>query len=145
MSTAADQSIDEFLTFYPPRIARQVNVLRRLVLRAVPVAVERLRPGWRLVGYDLPIAKHGKFFAWVWPQIEHVHVGWEVGTLMDDPQGLLQGAHLRLKKVRYLTYEPTQRIPARLVIDFTREAARIASMSRAERQVLAATLADPAA
>jgi hypothetical protein len=145
MVAPADKAIEEFLGFYPPRIARQVEVLRGLVLRAVPSAVERLRPGWKLIGYDLPISRHGTYFAWVWPQIEHVHVGWEVGTLMSDPKRLLHGAHLNLKKVRYLTYEPGQRIPSRVVIDFTRDAARIASMSRAERQLLAASLAGAAA
>ena len=145
MAELAEQSIEQFLTFYPPRIVRQVNVLRGLVLRAVPSAVERLRPGWRLIGYDLPVTRHGTYFAWIWPQVEHVHVGWEVGTLMSDPQRLLRGAHIRLKKVRYLTYEPGQRIPSRVVMDFTRDAARIASMSRAERQLLAASRTDSAA
>ena len=141
----ADKAIEDFLGFYPPRIARQVEILRGLVVRSVPSAVERLRPGWKLIGYDLPVTKHGTYFAWIWPQIEHVHVGWEVGTLMSDPERLLRGAHLKLKKVRYLTYEPGERIPSRVVVDFTRDAARIASMSRAERQLLAASLSSDAA
>ena len=145
MPLSADTSIDEFLAFYPPGIARQAQVLRGLVARAVPSAVERLRPGWRLLGYDLPITKHGTYFCWIWPQNEHVHIGWEVGTLMRDPELRLRGAHLGLKKVRYLTYEPGARIPQRVVITFTQEAARIAAMSRAERQLLAASLASTAA
>jgi len=129
--------IGEFLAFYPAAIAAPATKLRDLVVQAMPAAVERLRPGWRLIGYDLPITRHRTYFAWVWPEPEHVHIGWQMGTLMDDPRGLLRGAHLRLKKVRYLTFEPGQLIPARVVIDFTRDAARIASLSRAERQLLA--------
>jgi hypothetical protein len=140
----ADQSIDDFLAFYPPRIARQAAALRTLVLRAVPSAVERVRPGWRLIGYDLPITRHGTYFAWVWPETEHVHIGWQVGTLMKDPEGALRGAHLKLKKVRYLTFEPGDRIPTRRVVDFTREAARISSLSRGERQLLALSRAESA-
>jgi hypothetical protein len=64
-------------------------------------------------------------------------VGWQVGTLMADPRGLLRGAHLKLKKVRYLTFGPTDRIAPRVVIDFTRDAARIAALSRGERELLA--------
>src|SRR5262245_31781491 len=94
-----NDKIDEFLTFYPPRIARQTQSLRKLMLKAVPSAVERLRPGWRLIGYDLPIGKHLTYFAWVWPELEHVHVGWQAGTLMEDPDRVLRGAHLKLKKV----------------------------------------------
>ena len=129
--------IDEFLSFYPVPIARHAQALRKLVRQAVPSAVERIRPGWRLIGYDLPITRNGTYFAWVWPETEHVHVGWQVGTLMADPHGLLRGAHLKLKKVRYLTYAPGDVIDAERVVEFTRDAARIASMSRGEREILA--------
>jgi hypothetical protein len=140
-----NDEIDEFLTFYPPRIARHAQTLRKLMAKAVPTAVERLRPGWRLIGYDLPITKHGTYFAWVWPELEHIHVGWQAGTLMDDPDNVLRGAHLKLKKVRYLTFGPGERIPSKLVVDLTRQAARISSMSRGERQVLAMSRAEAAA
>ena len=126
-----------FLEHYPPRVAEHAQELRRVVRRAVPASIERLRPGWKLIGYDLPVTRHGTYFAWVWPQIEHVHVGWEVGTLMDDPRGLLQGAQLNLKKVRYLTFEPDQEIDAELVTEFTQHAAEIAAMSPGERQLRA--------
>ncbi|MEP7379726.1 MAG: DUF1801 domain-containing protein [Chloroflexota bacterium] len=129
--------ITDFLADYPAPIAAQCQRLRELVREAVPSSVERVRPGWRLIGYDLPITRHGTYFAWVWPEREHVHVGWQMGTLMADPCGLLSGAHLRLKKVRYLTYGPRERIAPRVVIHFTRDAARIAAMSRGERQLLA--------
>ena len=132
-----EPEIQEFLSFYPPRIVRHVEALRRLMVRAVPSAVERLRPGWRLIGYDLPITRHGTYFAWIWPEVEHVHVGWQVGTLMADPKAQLRGAHLNLKKVRYLTFAPADPIDSKLVVDFTRDAARIASLSRGERQLLA--------
>lgn len=123
---SSERDIDEFLAFYPVPIARQAQALRRLVRQAVPRAVERIRPGWWLIGYDLPITRHGTNFAWVWPETEHVHVGWQVGTLMADPRGLLRG-----------TYAPGDVIDAEHVIDFTRDAARIAGMSRGERDLLA--------
>ena len=129
--------ITEFLAAYPSPIAARAERLHELVMEAVPSAIWRIRPGWRLIGYDLPITRHGTYFAWVWPEQEHVHVGWQVGTLMADPRGVLRGAHLKLKKVRYLTYGPRDRITPREVIGFTRDAARIAAMSRGERQMLA--------
>lgn len=132
--------IEEFLKNYSPPMAATANQLRVLVKRAVPDVVERLRPGWRLIGYDLPNGRRLTYFAWIWPQPEHdhVHVGWQTGTLMDDPEQLLQGADLKLKKVRYLTFEPGHRPDSGLVIDFTREAERVARMSRGERELLAA-------
>jgi hypothetical protein len=131
--------IDEFLRDYSPGMAATANELRRLVLRAVPDAVERLRPGWRLIGFDVPNGRRLAYFAWVWPQPDHdhVHVGWQTGTLMNDANGVLQGADLKLKKVRYLTFQPGGKVDAALVTRFTHEAARIASLSRAERELIA--------
>ena len=136
-----DDEIDEFLRQYPPPMALVAERLRNVVKEAVPDLVERLRPGWRLIGYDVPVGRRSVYLAWIWPQPEHghVHVGWQTGTLMRDPQHRLEGANLRLKKVRYLTYGPGQRVAPRIVADFTREAARIATMSRGERELLAAS------
>ena len=129
--------IADFLALYPGPIARHAQRLHELILEAVPSTRWRIRPGWKLIGYDLPITRHGTYFAWVWPEQQHVHVGWQVGTLMADPRGVLRGAHLKLKKVRYLTYGPRDRVARRDVITFTRDAARIAAMSRGERALLA--------
>ena len=133
---SSDEEIAEFLTAYPPRLARHCQVLRKIIRRTVPTASERIRPGWRLIGYDLPVTRHGTFFAWIWPEPEHVHVGWEVGTLLSDPDGVLRGAHLKLKKVRYLTYGPGDVIDSKPVTEFTRQAVEIVSMSKGERELL---------
>jgi len=132
-------AVDEFLALYPPPIAILAQRLRVLVKRAAPQSIERVRPGWRLIGYDLPLTRRGVYFAWVLPEPGHVHVGWQTGTLMSDPDRLLRGAQLKLKKVRYLTFASGDRVTPKVVIDFTREAVHIASMSRGERELLAAT------
>ncbi|MEO6350945.1 MAG: hypothetical protein ABIP53_09875 [Candidatus Limnocylindrales bacterium] len=142
LTATPPDEIAAFMDCYSPETRRTIEWLRAAMLRAVPSAVEKLRPGWRLIGYDLPVTRHGTYFAWIWPEVEHVHVGWQVGTLMADPDGQLRGAHLKLKKVRYLTYEPGERPVAKLVVDFTRDAARIASMSRGERALLHASRED---
>jgi hypothetical protein len=139
---SSDEDVAQFLASYSPPIIGLTQRLRELVLQATPDAIERIRPGWRLLGYDLPTSRKGRtvYFAWVWPEVEHVHVGWQAGTLMRDPDRLLRGAHLKLKKVRYLTFGPGERIPAKRVIDFTRDAARISSMSRGERELIASII-----
>ena len=139
-----DDPVGELLAFYPLPIALLAQRLSALVKRAVPQAIERVRPGWRLIGYDLPLTRRGVYFAWVWPEPHHVHVGWQTGTLMSDPDRVLRGAHLRLKKVRYLTFAATDHVTPRIVVDFTRDAARIAAMSHGERELLAAARRAPA-
>jgi hypothetical protein len=92
------------LESYSPGIRRAIDRLRAVVERAVPDANERVRPGWGLIG--------------IW---------------MDDPANILRGAHLKLKKVRYVTYEPAEAIPEATLVEYTRQAAQLATMSRAER------------
>ena len=127
-----------FLAAYPDDIGSQANILRSLVRRAVPGVIERVRPGWHLIGYEIPVGRRPRYFAYVAPEPKHVHIGFEYGVLMADPQRLLEGAHLRLRKVRFLTFRPGQPIPATEVLELTREAARVATLSREERLALAA-------
>ena len=127
-----------FLAAYPDDIGSQADILRSLVRRAVPGVIERVRPGWRLIGYEIPVGRRPRYFAYVAPEPKHVHIGFEYGVLMADPHRLLEGAHLRLRKVRFLTFRPGQPIPATEVVELTRDAARIAILSREERLALAA-------
>lgn len=122
-----------FLAGYPPGIQDIAERLRAVVRRAVPDAIERVRPGWRLIGYEVPVGRRTRYFAFVAPEAEHAHLGFEYGAWMSDPDGLLRGAHIDLRKVRFVTYEPGDPIPEAALIDYTRDAARLATMSREER------------
>ena len=119
-----------FLTGYPPGIRSVAERLCVVVMQAVPDAIERVRPGWRLIGYDVPVGKRSRYFAFVAPEVEHVHLGFEYGVWMTDPDSLLLGAHLNLRKVRFLTYRPDEPIPEPGLVEYTRDAARLAAMSR---------------
>lgn len=121
-----------FLSGYPAGIRAVAERLCDVVVEAVPDAVERVRPGWRLIGFDVPAGRRTRYFAFVAPEPEHVHLGFEYGVWMADPRGLLRGAHLNLRKVRYVTYEPGDAIPDELLVELTREAGHLAGLSRAE-------------
>jgi hypothetical protein len=127
---------DAFLEAYPRGIREGANELRAVVRRAVPEAIERVRLGWRLIGYDLPMGRRTRYFAWVAPEPEHVHLGFQFGTFMADPDRMLEGAHLRLRKVRYVTFKAGETIPQAVLVGLTREAARLAAMSAGERFAL---------
>lgn len=122
-----------FLEAYPPGIRKAAERLRAVVKVAVPDVIERVRIGWRLIGYDVPVGKRSRYFAFVWPEAEHAHLGFEYGIWMDDPENLLRGAHLKLRKVRFVTYEPGEPIPEAALVAYTRDAARLAMMPREER------------
>ena len=124
---------EAFLAAYPEPMQAIAETLRALVRQTVPHAVERVRLGWRLIGYDLPVGRRSVFFAYVALEPKHVHLGFQVGTLMADPEGLMRGAHLHLKKVRYLTFRPGEPISEATLIGLIREAARVATLSRHDR------------
>jgi hypothetical protein len=127
---------DLFLEGYAEDVRATANRLRAVVRRAVPDAIERVRPGWALIGYDLPVDRRRVYFAWVWPERGHVHLGWQHGIFMDDPGRMLQGAHLKLKKVRYVTVDPGDHFPEAAFIELTRQAADIAALPPAARTAL---------
>ena len=133
-----DESIppEAFLCGYTDDIRAIAETLRAVVREAAPDAIERVRAGWRLIGYDLPVGRRAVYFAWVAPEPIHVHLGWQHGTFLSDPDRMLEGAHLRLKKVRFTTFRPGDRVPTATLVAFTQEAARLAAMSREQRLAL---------
>jgi hypothetical protein len=120
------------LADYPEPMRRIGETLRGIVRRAMPEAVERVRPGWRLIGYDVPAGRRTAYFCYVAPEHEHVHLGFEHGVLMRDPDGVLLGAGIT-RKVRWVTLRPGDVIDEPLLAGLVREAARVATLSRAER------------
>jgi hypothetical protein len=125
------------LAQYPDDIRDAAEILRAVVRRAVPDAIERVREGWRLIGYEVPAGRRARYFAYVAPEPIHVHLGFEYGAWMADPDRLLEGAHLKLRKVRFLTFRPGQPIPEAACVGLLHEAVRVARMSRDERLALA--------
>ena len=49
----------------PLPLQRIAEELRTLVGSALPDAVERVRPGWGLIGYDVPNGKRTAYVAWI--------------------------------------------------------------------------------
>lgn len=125
-----------FLDDFPPPMAAIATRLRGIVRSTFPAAIERVRPGWHLIGYELPAGRRSVYFAYIAPEAEHVHLGFEHGWAMRDPHGRLQGQGVT-KQVRWLTFRPGDSIDAAVCADLLREAAEVAAMSRAERALRA--------
>jgi hypothetical protein len=130
-----------------PPIRELAESLRKIVRAAAPDATERVRGGWRLIGYDMPRppstprgrrapgrrqGSRSTFFAWIWPERRHVHLGFTHGTLLADPDRRLSGAG-ETKRARWLTYVPGDRIDARLAAALVRDAADIARRDPRDR------------
>lgn len=127
---------EAFLDGFPPPTAAIATRLRRIVASTFPDVIERVRPGWHLIGYDLPAGRKSAYFAYVAPETEHVHLGFEHGWAMRDPRRLLHGEGIT-KQVRWLTFRPGDPIDKGACADLLREAAAVARMSRGERALRA--------
>ena len=132
---------EALLERYPEPMRVIAERLRSIVLATMPEALERVRSGWSLIGYDLPVGRRSVYFAWVWPEYEHVHLGFQQGWAMRDPAGRLRGAGIT-KQVRWLTFEPGDAIDPDVCAELLREAAAVASMSRGERMLRAMDAAE---
>jgi len=131
-----DEMPAEFLLAGAPDDMRRVaERLREVVRDVVPDAVERVRAGWGVIGYDVPVGRKPRFFLWIWAQPEHVHLGFQRGVLMDDPERRLEGRGVT-KLVRWLTFTPDEEIDPASIAPMILECARIAGMSRGERALL---------
>ncbi len=133
---------DAFLDAFPPAIAHIGHQLRAAVLAVVPDALERVRPGWHLIGFDVPNGRRTAYFAWVLPERAHIHLGFERGVLMADPDRRLEGAGIT-KQVRWITFEAGDEVDAGDLAPLIVEARRAASLSKEERAIAAMAAAEP--
>jgi hypothetical protein len=126
---------DALLDSLPPPMPELARSLGRLIRAAVPEATERVRLGWGVIGYDVPVGRRRTaFFAWVWPQREHVHLGFPRGVLLRDPDGLLQGAGVT-KLARWVTARRAEDIDVERFEALVREAAALAQVPRSAGDV----------
>ena len=129
--------VEALLDDYPEAIRETGLALRSLIFRTAPGAVETIRHGWRWIAYSLPEARRVRNFAWIGPEQKHIHLGFEHGTLLADPDRLLHGAEERLKQFRYFTFEPSIDVDEAVLADYLRRAADLATMPSGARRALA--------
>lgn len=120
---------EALLEDYPPSMAALAEGLRRVVRDAVPDAIERVRPGWRLIGYDVPVGRRTAYFAWIMPERVHVHLGFPRGVLLEDPAGALEGRGIT-KAARWFTLTVPADLDDPALAALARAAADLASLGR---------------
>ena len=128
---------------FPVAIRATGRELRALILTTIPGSVETVRTGWRWIAYSLPAKGRVRNFAWIGPERHHIHLGFEHGTLLADPEHILQGEQERLKKFRYVTFEPTIDIDEAILVDYLQRAAELAVMPSGARRALVESGAEP--
>ncbi|MCI0582672.1 MAG: DUF1801 domain-containing protein [Chloroflexi bacterium] len=110
--------------------------LRGVVRRTLPEAEERVRTGWGVIGYDVPVGRRRTaFIAWLWAQPEHVHLGFPHGILLVDPEHRLEGVGIT-KRARWVTLTPDEKLPEAVLAGLLHEAVRVSSLPAGEQTLL---------
>ncbi len=109
-------STEELFYTFPEPVPAVCWRLRDLVLEVAPGAREIVRPGWKLVGFDLD-----RYFCAVAPQRDHARLLFEHGHELADPKGKLEGNGTQ---VRWLRFKTPDQVDEKLVKHFVRLAVK---------------------
>jgi hypothetical protein len=110
-------STEELFYTFPEPVPALCWRLRDLVLEVAPDARELVRPGWKLLGFDLD-----RYFCAVAPQRDHARLLFEHGHELADPKGKLEGRGGT--QVRWLKFKNLDAIDEKLVKHFVRLAVK---------------------
>lgn len=94
----AELTLNDLLRQYPPPIRETVDRLRGIVHAIAPGAREKVNRGWRSINYLDPQVG---YFCGIFPFEDRVDLIFEFGTLLPDPERMLEG---EAKQTRYLRF-----------------------------------------
>ena len=120
-------TVGDLLTSYPPPIVNTVEKLRQIVQQVVPDVNEKANRGWRSISYR--DARVG-YFCGIFLFESHVDLIFEFGSLLEDPQGSLQG---KAKQTRYLRFHEPGDVEKETVSFFIQSALDLPSSHSARR------------
>lgn len=112
----------DFLAAYPPGVRSLVLLAREEILKIHPGAVEKVWPGWKVVGYGVGPAM-ADVVVGVAPTKSRIGLHFSRGTELSDPGKLLEGVG---KRHRHLKIEEVATLRSRPVRAMLREAFRLA-------------------
>ncbi len=115
-----------WLCTYPTSIAKLSEGARKVIRRTVPDAVEKLRPGWQLIGYNAP-----RYFAFIAPKVDYVMLGFEWGVMLPNLDGLLEGDG---SQVRFIAVRSAEVLRSQAVAELIRAAATLTPPPRRARR-----------
>lgn len=120
---------EQFLSTFSPAVQTLAQRLRELIKQTIPNCIEKVYPGWRLLGYRVLVDNKSHYFCFIAPLPDCVVLGFEYGVFISDPEGLLHGEG---KQVRQLTVKSQKDIRPRKFAALIKEAAELAALPKRE-------------
>lgn len=118
-----EQSVEEYLNQFPGEIQNLARKLRALVRKAVPDVLERVYPGWKIIGYRAPFGASSVYIGFLAPFKDQVVLGFEYGVLLADPEGVLEGGGTQ---VRHVTIRSAKDIRTNVLMPLLLQAVSVA-------------------
>lgn len=110
-------SPEEFVSKLPPSQRRVTEALRNIILRAVPGVREIVKTQRKILSYHAP-----HYFCFIFPRAMQVHLGFEWGDRLSDPEKQLQGEG-DFSPIRYLTFSDIKEVVPAKIKSMIRESA----------------------
>ncbi len=103
-----DAEVDRLLIRHTPIVREIAARVRRLILEAMPGAVEQVDPPDGLIAYGTG-PRLGEQVLAIAPHANHVNLQFADGVDLADPAGLLEGTGKRVRHVKSRTLEDAER------------------------------------
>ena len=101
-------TVEEFLASYSAEVRDLALQTRRLVLDAIPTALEIVDPPSKIIAYGFG-RKYSDLICAIAPYPSYVNLMFGKGATLPDPEGLLAGTGKRARHVRIAALEDVRR------------------------------------
>ena len=109
-------SLEQFLSAYPPEVRDLALQTRALILDALPGAVELVDAPSKIVAYGYG-SKYADLVCAIQPQKSYLNLIFSKGATLPDPAGLLAGTGKRARHVKVTSAEDLARPGVRVLIE----------------------------
>ena len=110
------KAFEAMLAGRPPAIAEVALKARALVLDVLPEVFEVVWAVQKNAGYGTGPKKLTEHFCWISPASAHVTLGFNYGTELADPNGLLEGTGKKFRHVKLATVTDVDRPALRALL-----------------------------
>lgn len=104
-------AIDAFVASVPATLRPVFVAARAQIKGLVPAVVERVRPGWGLLGFSAP-----RYFAFLAPGAQGVRLGFEHGVGLDDNWNLLRDEGSQVRSIYLRSVQDVEHVGVQALI-----------------------------
>jgi hypothetical protein len=123
------QTVEQFLSTYPPEVQQLAQRTRELVKAIVPDVQERVYEAYKTIGYGSG-TKMDAMFCYIAPLKDRINLGFYRGVVLPDADGLLEGTGKLLRHVKVRSMAEVEKPALRqLISDAVAELERVSGAS----------------